>query len=165
MWDPCRCGGEFYVGNKFPFEQSIFDSVLCSQVLEHVFTPIDFLNEINRVMKDGGTLLLTVPFVWDEHEQPYDFARYSSFGLKYMLEETGFEILEHEKLCDNLSVVAQIINIYVFKISQNLPRFFRSIITLLIIAPTNIIGIIMSKIIPANKDLFLDQIVVCKKKK
>jgi SAM-dependent methyltransferase len=71
----------FYNGDIFPFETSSFDSVLCNQVLEHVFNPDDFLNEVNRVLKPSGKLLLTVPFVWDEHEQPYDYARYSSFGV------------------------------------------------------------------------------------
>jgi SAM-dependent methyltransferase len=67
-------------------------------VLEHVFNPDDFLNEVNRVLKPSGKLLLTVPFVWDEHEQPYDYARYSSFGLRSLLEKHGFSIVKHEKV-------------------------------------------------------------------
>ena len=58
---------------------------MCNQVLEHVFNPDDFVREIARVLKPGGALLLTVPFVWNEHEQPYDYARYSSFGLRAFL--------------------------------------------------------------------------------
>src|SRR3546814_19368424 len=51
----------FYDGKKFPFEAEIFNSVLCNQVLEHVFNPDDFLQEIHRVLREGGMLLLTVP--------------------------------------------------------------------------------------------------------
>jgi SAM-dependent methyltransferase len=87
----------FYDGKKFPFGNAEFDSIVTNQVLEHVFNPDEFLDEINRVLKVGGKLLLTVPFVWDEHEQPYDYARYSSFGLKSLLEKCGFEIIEHHK--------------------------------------------------------------------
>jgi SAM-dependent methyltransferase len=68
----------FYDGKTFPFSDGEFDAVLTSEVLEHVFNPDEFLSEINRVLRNGGVLLLTVPFVWDEHEQPFDYARYSS---------------------------------------------------------------------------------------
>src|SRR5437764_602685 len=82
-----------YDGEVFPFADAEFDSVVCFQVLEHVFHPEQFLGEIRRVLRPGGKLLLTVPFVWDEHEQPYDFARYSSFGLRHLLEAGSFELL------------------------------------------------------------------------
>ena len=78
----------YYDGHVFPFTDASFDSILCNQVLEHVFNPDEFLREIVRALKPGGRLLLTVPFVWDEHEQPYDYARYSSFGLRDLLEKS-----------------------------------------------------------------------------
>ena len=67
--------------------------MLCNQVLEHVFNPDEFLLKINRVLKNDGKLLLTVPFVWDEHEQPFDYARYSSFGLKALIEKMVLKLL------------------------------------------------------------------------
>ena len=94
----------FYDGVYFPLEDAAFDGILTTQVLEHVFTPEIFMTELNRVLKPGGKLLLTVPFVWDEHEQPYDFGRYSSFGLKALLERHGFEIIEHRKSCSNITL-------------------------------------------------------------
>src|SRR3546814_14676882 len=48
----------FYDGKKFPFEAEIFHSVLCNQVLEHVFNPDDFLQEIHRVLREGGMMSL-----------------------------------------------------------------------------------------------------------
>ena len=80
-----------YDGHSFPFQDQEFDSIITSQVMEHVFNPEEFLDEIARCLKDNGPLLLTVPFVWDEHEQPQDFGRYSSFGLRYILEKHGFQ--------------------------------------------------------------------------
>jgi len=100
----------FYDGNTIPFENKEFDSILSNQVFEHVFNSNDFLKEINRVTKMGGVFLMTVPFVWDEHEQPYDYARYSSFGLKHILSENGFEIVEHRKSNNGLEVIFQLIN-------------------------------------------------------
>ena len=80
----------FYDGIKFPFNENNFDAIITNQVFEHVFNPDVFLKEIHRVLKYKGKLLLTVPFVWDEHEQPNDFGRYSSYGLKHELEKNGF---------------------------------------------------------------------------
>ena len=76
----------FYDGKRIPFEDGFFDSVFSSEVFEHVFNLDEILIELNRVLKSGGTMLITVPFVWEEHEAPYDFARYTSFGIKYLLE-------------------------------------------------------------------------------
>ena len=61
--------------------------------------------------------LMTVPFVWDEHEQPYDYARYSSFGLKHILSENGFEVIKHLKSNNGLEVIFQLINAYIFKVT------------------------------------------------
>ena len=80
----------FYDGSMFPFEDSEFDSVVINQVLEHVFEPNFFLSEVERVLKNEGLLLLTVPFIWDEHEVPVDYARYSSYGLSYLMKRHHF---------------------------------------------------------------------------
>jgi SAM-dependent methyltransferase len=154
----------FYTGNSFPIADETFDSALCSQVLEHVFEADIFLSEINRVLKKDGVLVLTVPFVWDEHEQPHDFARYSSYGLQHLIKKAGFSVIEHEKLTNDASLLSQLTNVYLFKIVQGYPRSVRGLITLLVIAPVNIFGEICKTILPKNNDLFLDQIIVCRKK-
>ena len=64
-----------YDANVFPFADQGFDSIVCNQVLEHVFTPDCFWG-VRGVLKPEGKLFLTVPFIWDEHEQPRDFARF-----------------------------------------------------------------------------------------
>lgn len=154
----------YYDGKVFPFDDSTFDSVLTSQVLEHVFNPSEFLAEINRVLKDGGSLLLTVPFVWDEHEQPFDYARYSSFGLRYLLEEHGFEILDHRKSMDDVRVIFQMINTYIYKKTVTRSARINLLLTLLLMAPFNLLGEIAGRILPHNSDLYLDNIVLARKK-
>jgi len=155
----------FYDGKTIPFEDKEFDSILSNQVFEHVFNPNEFLKEINRVTKIGGVFLMTVPFIWDEHEQPYDYARYSSFGLKYILAENGFEIVQHRKTNNGLEVIFQLINAYIYKITLTKSIYFNMLTTLILVAPINIIGIILSKILPQNDDLYLDNIVLAKKVK
>ncbi|MCK9201484.1 MAG: class I SAM-dependent methyltransferase [Gallionella sp.] len=153
----------FYDGDSFPFDGRCFDGVVCNQVLEHVFTPDQFLGEINRVLKPDGLLLLTVPFVWDEHEQPWDYARYSSFGLKSLLEKNGFEILEQQKINADVRVLFQLVNAYLFKVLWTRWSPANLLICAIVMAPFNILGAILYKVLPANPDLYLDQVVLARK--
>lgn len=154
----------FYDGNHFPFPGKSFDSLLCSQVFEHVFNPENFLKEMNRVLKIGGKALITVPFVWDEHEQPYDFARYSSFGLRSVFERAGFEMLKQEKSVKDLRVLVQLLNGYLYKKTVKY-RILRILVTICIMFPVHLIGIPIGWILPSNKDLYLDNILLVKKVK
>lgn len=153
----------FYDGKSFPLESESFDSVVSNQVLEHVFEPHEFLREIHRVLKPKGKLLLTIPFVWDEHEQPYDYARYSYFGLKHLLEKNNFRILRTEKSVADFGVIVQLFNSYIYKISSAKGRIVKILATLFIIAPYNLLGVTILKIFPTNKDLYLDNIILAEK--
>lgn len=152
----------YYDGKTFPFDSESFDSVICNQVLEHVFEPKEFLSEINRILKPGGKFLITVPFVWDEHEQPFDFARYSSFGLVYLLEKNGFKILKQRKSFSNIAVIFQLLSGYFYKISYRI-KILKWLFMLVIIFPLNFLGIIFGKILPDNNDLYLDNIILAQK--
>lgn len=154
----------FYDGNKFPFGNNEFDSIVTNQVFEHVFNPSQFLKEINRVLKTEGKILMTVPFVWDEHEQPYDFARYSSFGLKSVLTENGFEIVKHIKSINDFRVLVQLLNGFIYKKSVNIP-LLKQMLTIFVMFPINIFGIAIAKLLPSNDDLYLDNIILAKKVK
>jgi len=152
----------FYAGDRFPINDAEYDNVLCNQVLEHVFNPDEFLAEIFRTLKPGGQLLLTVPFVWDEHEQPFDYARYSSFGLQHLLKRAGFEVKETRKSNQDLSTVFQLLNAYLFKVSQNWPSVLREMFTVTCMALITLLGMV-SKLLPDNPDLFLDLIILAEK--
>ncbi len=88
----------YYDGESLPFETHTFDSIISTQVLEHVFEPEIFLEEAHKVLKDDGFLLLTVPLFWPEHEKPYDYGRYTSMAIKYVLEKHNFELINVKKL-------------------------------------------------------------------
>ena len=155
----------YYDGINFPFNDKEFDSILCNQVLEHVFNPEKFLSEINRVLKNGGKFVISVPFVWDEHEQPYDFARYSSFGLKHLFEKHGFEIISTQKTCNDIRVIFQLINAYIFKCLQIKSFKIRFIFQTFLTAPFTVLGIILNRILPKNNDLYLDNVLLIRKVK
>jgi len=77
---------------ELKFNDSEFDTVLCTQVLEHVFEHDKMMKEVHRVLRPGGHIILTVPFAWELHEEPYDFFRYTKHALKELFEQSGFQI-------------------------------------------------------------------------
>ena len=58
-----------------PFVADHFDCILASEVMEHLSDPFLFVQELTRVLKAGGTVILTVPFMFHQHADPYDYWR------------------------------------------------------------------------------------------
>ena len=85
-----------YIGplDNMPIENDLFDAVLCTQVFEHLEWPRESAKEICRVIKPGGKLYLTVPMAQNEHQVPYDFFRYTSFGLRSIFKHAGFQYVK-----------------------------------------------------------------------
>lgn len=77
-----------------PFDDASFDTVVLSDVLEHIPTPVPLLTDVRRVMRPGGVLLLNVPFLYGVHEAPHDYHRYTEFALRRMADEAGFDVVE-----------------------------------------------------------------------
>jgi SAM-dependent methyltransferase len=159
-----RHADAFYEGKRFPFDDESYDGVISNQVLEHVFNPDEFLDEIMRVLKPEGKLLLSVPFVWDEHLQPLDYARYSSFGLRSLLERHGFTVLELRKMNADMRVLFQLLNVYLHKVLLTSNGKLNLVLCAVFMAPVTLLGLLVSKILPSNPDLFLSQIVLAVKR-
>ncbi|MDB6169783.1 MAG: methylase [Verrucomicrobia bacterium] len=154
----------FYDGKFFPLPDGRFDGVLCSQVLEHVFAPEAFLAEIRRVLRPGGSLLLTVPAMWDEHEQPHDYGRYTSFGLRALLERAGFEVIVQRKSMADARAVAQLASAWLYKVVVTRNRWVNLATQLALIAPVNVAGAVLGAVLPGNEDFYLDNVVWAKKR-
>jgi SAM-dependent methyltransferase len=154
----------FYDGRTMPFPDASFDVSLCNQVLEHVFEPTAFLAEIRRVLRPGGQLLLTVPFVWDEHEQPWDYARYTTFGLLHLLEKSGFDVLEQRRSGCGARTLFQLCNAYLYRITRSHSRAMNAVACILLIAPINVMGELVSRLLPRNPELYLDQVVLARRR-
>jgi SAM-dependent methyltransferase len=150
----------FYDGRTFPFDADRFDSVTLFQVLEHVFEPDAFLAEVRRVLKPGGRLLITVPFVWDEHEQPYDYGRYSTFGLRHLLDRNGFNVEIMQRSCRVPAAIFQLINAYLFKMTVTSSGAINAVMTAVLMAPFTLMGIVIAAVLPAHDDLYLDNIAL-----
>jgi SAM-dependent methyltransferase len=92
-WDYSRIQIEGDLNQAIPLENESVDLIICIEVLEHLSNPKRAMEEMARVLKPGGHLFLTTPFFYQEHQQPYDFYRYTRYGLKYLLETAGFSAL------------------------------------------------------------------------
>jgi ubiquinone/menaquinone biosynthesis C-methylase UbiE len=98
-----------------PIREASLDCVLCTEVLEHVRDPATALQEIARVLRGGGYLILTVPFLVELHEEPEDYYRYTSHGLAYLLREAGFEVERCVTKGDALAVLVSFAQWPLFK--------------------------------------------------
>ncbi len=79
-----------------PFAGVAFDRVLCTEVLEHLPEPQRAVDEMHRVLKPGGTLLLTTRFLFPLHDAPHDYFRYTKYGLRHLLRRFEIVTLEEE---------------------------------------------------------------------
>ena len=153
----------FFDGKDFPLEDNSINSILCTQVLEHVKDHNHFFSELRRVLKKDGLILITVPFLWAEHEVPNDFSRFTTYGLKKLLTENNFDILETKKLGNNFSSMGQFINSYLYDILPN--KFKYNILThIFIYGFFNLIFLLISKLLPKNDNFYLDNLFLIKLK-
>lgn len=75
---------------KIPLKDSCIDEIICNSTLEHIRYPERFFAEAWRVLKPGGRIYISVPFICLEHEVPYDFQRPTRFGLERWLKDSNF---------------------------------------------------------------------------
>lgn len=79
---------------NIPLPSSNFETILSTQTIEHVADHQSLLNEAFRLLKPGGHLILSGPMYWHLHEEPFDFFRFTKHGFRYVLEKSGFVVLE-----------------------------------------------------------------------
>jgi SAM-dependent methyltransferase len=96
---------------QLPFDNQTFDHVLSTQVLEHVRDPLSALRECERVLKPGGTIVFTVPGVWPAHEVPFDYWRFTRYGVRSLLEQAQFEQIAIESAGGFWASVGQLLNL------------------------------------------------------
>ena len=153
----------FYDGKTIPFNSEEFDIIVCFEVLEHVFNLEEVLNEMRRVLKPGGQLLISLPFAWDEHEIPYDFARYTSFGIKHILIKNGFEIEELKKTTTYFLTVSQMFIAYLYQYVLPKDRILNKFSQFFIIFPITVLCLSLDLILPKRYEYFCNSVVLSKK--
>lgn len=163
--DPKSMVDIFYNGKTFPFEDQTIDCVFSSEVFEHIFNLEEIIVEIHRILRKDGLLLATCPFLWPEHEVPYDFARYTSFAIQDLLERNGFEVVTFQKTGNFFTAVLQMQALYLYFFINKIPLVSR-LFFIIFISPIFIFGSAINKILPKfmkRKDLYLNNVILAKK--
>ncbi|MFH1255392.1 MAG: class I SAM-dependent methyltransferase [bacterium] len=93
---------------ELPAEDNSFDTIICTQVLEHLADPELAMKEMRRVLKLGGIGIITAPFFNELHEEPIDYFRFTNYGLSELARRTGFTILNLDRIGGFFSLAAQI---------------------------------------------------------
>lgn len=152
----------FYDGSTLPFTDGQFDAVVSFEVFEHVFNLPQILSEIARVTRNSGSLLISVPFAWQEHEVPYDFARYTTFGITHLLQSHGYEIVSLRKTTTSFLAISQLFISYLESI---VPKnrvgwlFFLFCISL----PCTIAAYALNLVLPKRDAVFSNSVVLARK--
>jgi SAM-dependent methyltransferase len=98
-----------------PAKDGEFDSALCTAVMEHLEEPDRAIAECHRVLRIGGIAIYTVPLFWHLHEEPRDFYRYTKYGIRYLFEKNGFEIVELKPLSGFWITFGQLFVYYIYR--------------------------------------------------
>jgi ubiquinone/menaquinone biosynthesis C-methylase UbiE len=83
---------------QLPFADGSFDGVVCTEMLEQSPRPWRMLAELHRILRAGGRLYLTAPFDWHFFDEPYDYFRFTTHGLRALLDDGGFAVEQMEKV-------------------------------------------------------------------
>ena len=107
-----------------PFATESIECVTLMDVLEHLPNPEECISEVARVLKNNGTFVIQVPFMYPIHDSPYDFQRWTVFGLKSLLEKYSFSIIEEDFSGNPAETAALVGNIALSKIVLNMIKNF-----------------------------------------
>jgi SAM-dependent methyltransferase len=106
--------------SKTTLPDNYADIILSNQVLEHVDTPSGYLHEALRILKPGGSMIISTHGYWFYHPTPNDYWRWTSAGLRKVIEAEGFKINTFYGI---MGLVASGLQLFQDGISVKLPRF------------------------------------------
>jgi len=133
---------------QMPIASGSIDVVLCTQVLEHIREPVAVVAEIWRILKPGGTLLLTVPGIFPQHGSPGDYWRYMPEGLTCLLQ--NFKRVNVRPEAGTLASFFLVFNMYLFMLSA-WSSLFQGLLSWTVCPISNLLGLLVGKIHRGNQ--------------
>lgn len=120
--------------DKIPVNNDVFDILLLNEVLEHLESPEEVIQECYRVLKKDGKLIITMPFLCAIHADPYDFQRWTDVKIKLELEKVGFRDIDIRSMGSLFAVIYDLIYVSLNKASKNSQSFRNRIIRKVILS-------------------------------
>ena len=149
-------------GQCLPFKDGVFDCVISIDVLEHVPYPEKMIKEIQRVLKRNGTLILSTPWFFYLHEEPYNFFHFSKFGLNRLMEDNNLRVISNKPIAGVISTFGLLITILITKLFS----FSKHILFMFLVMNKYIqcyLFIPLDNLIDKNKKFAQGHIIVSKK--
>ena len=104
------------LNQELPFNNDQFDTIILSDVLEHIHKPFMLFREMNRVLQNNGVALINVPFLYMIHEHPHDYYRYTHYILKKIIKDSNFKLVSIVPLGGLLEVLMDFLGRFLYKV-------------------------------------------------
>lgn len=117
----------------YPLNDKAANWLLCTQVVDDFPDRKAFVQEMYRLLANNGSLILSASFVWELHDLPHDYGRPTPEGLRRLLEDNGFELMDLKSLGNSLVTLGQVININLLNIMARCSWWLRLISPLLLL--------------------------------
>lgn len=143
----------FADAKELPFGEGTVNTVLMLDVLEHLPDPVRALAEANRVLASGGSIVVSVPFLYPVHDAPYDFHRFTTFGLMHAMTRCGFLTTRVEPYSRAAEVAGLVCALWVGGVTlqcwkQRKPALLLMLPMLLLIPAINIAAWVAARLLP-----------------
>jgi ubiquinone/menaquinone biosynthesis C-methylase UbiE len=150
---------------NIPLANDYFDLILCTEVLEHVPDIFLALQELARLIRPNGVILITIPFVYPLHEEPFDFTRVTPHLIKVLSDKLNLQILQLTTTGNDFEVIATILDNFWSQTFKILPGFLRRFCSLVMRIPINIIAYLGSIIaVKLPKSIYLNTVCILSKR-
>lgn len=159
--DQAKTVDAFYDGHSIPFSDQSFDTLICTQVLEHADDPEVLVRECARVLKPGGRAFFSMPFTYPEHETPYDFRRFTQFEHERLFKKNGFTKITIQKTTGFSGTFAQLLVVWLFEGIPFRSTLLKSLLTVGIFAPMQILGLAVDRI-TGKSGMTMDYVITAK---
>ena len=141
--DDAKTVDAYYDGYTIPYSDASFDTLICTQVLEHADDPEILVKECARVLKTGGRAFFSMPFVYPEHEIPYDFRRFTRFEHQRLFEKNNFSEIKITQTTGIFGTFGQLFVVWIFEGIPFRAPLLKAVLSFFIFAPIQIIALFL----------------------